>query len=85
MDATGQRFLSGYSSDADQMRGLMDNAVAQASELKLAAGVALTSTQVAALTDDIVWLVEQEVNGQKVMVPQVYLASNSKNAVITGG
>ncbi len=85
LDATGQRFLSGYSSDADQMRGLMDNAVAQASELKLAAGVALTSTQVAALTDDIVWLVEQEVNGQKVMVPQVYLASNSKNAVITGG
>ncbi|AMD89535.1 hemagglutinin repeat-containing protein [Desulfovibrio fairfieldensis] len=85
MDATGQRFLNGYSSDADQMRGLMDNAVAQASELKLAAGVALTSTQVAALTDDIVWLVEQEVNGQKVMVPQVYLASNSKNAVITGG
>ena len=85
MDATGQRFLSGYSSDADQMRGLMDNAVAQASELKLAAGVALTSTQVAALTDDIVWLVEQEVNGRKVMVPQVYLASNSKNAVITGG
>ena len=47
--------------------------------------MALTSTQVAALTDDIVWLVEQEVNGQKVMVPQVYLASNSKNAVITGG
>ena len=85
LDATGQRFLSGYSSDADQMRGLMDNAVAQASELKLAAGVALTSTQVAALTDDIVWLVEQEVNGRKVMVPQVYLASNSKNAVLTGG
>ncbi|NCB21462.1 MAG: filamentous hemagglutinin N-terminal domain-containing protein, partial [Deltaproteobacteria bacterium] len=85
LQSTGQRFLHGYSSDADQMRGLMDAAVAQGKALNLAAGVELTSAQVAALTQDIVWLVEQEVDGQKVYVPRVYLAANSPNSILTGG
>ncbi|MFT4302717.1 MAG: filamentous hemagglutinin N-terminal domain-containing protein, partial [Desulfovibrio sp.] len=39
MESTGQRFLQGYSTDADQMRGLMDAAVAQSAGLNLTAGV----------------------------------------------
>ncbi|MHC8304887.1 DUF637 domain-containing protein [Pseudomonas sp. PB3P13] len=34
----------------------------------------LTSQQIAALTHDIVWLEEHEVNGEKVLVPVLYLA-----------
>lgn len=48
--STGQRFLSGYSTDAAQMRGLMDAAYAQAEGLHLTVGVALSKDQVAALT-----------------------------------
>lgn len=37
--------------------------------------MALTPTQVAALTQDIIWLEEEEHMGRKVLVPHLYLAS----------
>nr|WP_291437186.1 S-layer family protein [Desulfovibrio sp.] len=83
--ATGQRFLNGYSSDADQMRGLMDAAAAQAQGLDLSVGVALTPTQVAALTQDIIWLEEEEHMGRKVLVPHLYLASATQQDIAPGG
>ena len=83
--ATGQRFLNGYSSDADQMRGLMDAAAAQAQGLDLSVGVALTPTQVAALTQDIIWLEEEEHMGRKVLVPHLYLASATQQDIASGG
>ncbi|MEQ6352936.1 S-layer family protein, partial [Ralstonia pseudosolanacearum] len=64
---TGRRFLDGYSSDEAQYRALIDNGVTYAKEWGLRPGVALTAAQMAQLTSDIVWLVEQEVtlpNGQ---------------------
>lgn len=85
LSATGRRFLDGYSSDADQMRGLMDAAVAQAQGLELTAGVALTPDQVAALTQDIIWLVEEEHMGEKVLVPHLYLASATQADIMPGG
>ncbi|MCE4073652.1 MULTISPECIES: hypothetical protein, partial [Pseudomonas] len=42
--------------------------------LQLSVGVGLSAEQVAALTHDIVWLEEAEVNGEKVLVPVLYLA-----------
>ncbi|SER49137.1 filamentous hemagglutinin, partial [Pseudomonas cuatrocienegasensis] len=39
-----------------------------------ALGLSLSAEQVAALTHDIVWLEEHEVNGEKVLVPVLYLA-----------
>jgi len=42
--------------------------------LNLQLGVSLTAEQVAALTHDIVWMEEAEVNGQKVLTPVLYLA-----------
>ncbi len=75
---TGRRFLDGYSSDEAQYRALIDNGVTYAKAWGLRPGVALTAAQMAQLTSDIVWLVEQEVtlpNGQttRALVPQVYV------------
>jgi len=82
---TGQRFLAGgLENDYEQFRYLMDNALASKNELNLAVGVSLTSAQVAALTHDIVWMEERIVDGQKVLVPVLYLAqAESRN--VRGG
>ncbi|WP_082061083.1 filamentous hemagglutinin N-terminal domain-containing protein [Pseudomonas sp. MRSN 12121] len=71
---TGQRFIDGQTSDEKLFKYLMDNAISSKQQLGLSMGVTLTSQQVAALTHDIVWLEEHEVNGEKVLVPVVYLA-----------
>ncbi|MGN8276591.1 two-partner secretion domain-containing protein [Pseudomonas sp. SMN5] len=71
---TGQRFIDGQTSDEGLFKYLMNNAIASKQELGLSVGVTLTSEQVAALTHDIVWLEEHEVNGEKVLVPVLYLA-----------
>ncbi|WP_226941545.1 hemagglutinin repeat-containing protein [Janthinobacterium violaceinigrum] len=77
-ELTGQRFTGDYSSDDQQYRGLMDAGAAFAQTWDLRPGLALTPAQMAALTSDIVWLVEQDVtladgSTQKVLVPQVYV------------
>ncbi|QSL90558.1 DUF637 domain-containing protein [Ectopseudomonas toyotomiensis] len=71
---TGKRYLDGFSNNDAQFRYLMDNAIASKEALSLSVGVGLSSAQVAALTHDIVWLEEREVNGEKVLVPVLYLA-----------
>ncbi|WDG53562.1 filamentous hemagglutinin N-terminal domain-containing protein [Pseudomonas chlororaphis] len=71
---TGQRFIDGQTSDEKLFKYLMDNAITSKQQLGLSVGVTLTSQQVAALTHDIVWLEEHEVNGEKVLVPVLYLA-----------
>ncbi|WP_262376919.1 DUF637 domain-containing protein [Pseudomonas veronii] len=78
---TGQRFLAGgLTSDADQFRYLMDNALASKDALRLSLGVTLTGQQVGALTHDIVWMENRVVDGQTVLVPVLYLAqAESRN------
>lgn len=71
---TGQAFLDGQTSNEGMFKYLMNNAISSKDALNLSVGVGLTSQQVAALTHDIVWLEEHEVNGEKVLVPVVYLA-----------
>ncbi|MGY0619423.1 hemagglutinin repeat-containing protein [Lysobacter sp. A378] len=73
LQLTGRRTLDG-SDGLAQYRTLMDNAADTASQLGLALGAPLTAMQIAALDRDIVWLVEQVVDGQKVLVPVVYLS-----------
>ncbi len=75
---TGRRFLGDYTSDQEEYQALMTNGLTTASTLNLRPGVALTAEQMAQLTSDIVWIVEQSVNlpdgtTQKVLVPQVYV------------
>ncbi|MDI3250066.1 MULTISPECIES: hemagglutinin repeat-containing protein [unclassified Pseudomonas] len=71
---TGQRFIDGQNTDEKLFKYLMDNAIQSKQQLSLAVGVTLTSQQVAALTHDIVWLEQHEVNGEKVLVPVLYMA-----------
>ncbi|MDE1465724.1 DUF637 domain-containing protein, partial [Spartinivicinus poritis] len=83
---TGRRFItSHFSSDYDQFKYLMDNAVATKNRLNLSLGVSLTPEQVAALTHDIVWLEEQLVDGHKVLVPVVYLAQTRPGELAADG
>ena len=88
---TGKTYLDNYGSDMDQFRALMENGSVVAKEMDLKVGVALTAEQVASLTSDIVWLVKEHINGEDVLVPEVYLASVRKEdlkpsgALITGG
>ncbi|MBD8733583.1 two-partner secretion domain-containing protein [Pseudomonas sp. CFBP 13710] len=75
---TGQRFIDGQHSDEALFRYLMNNAIASKQRLNLSIGTTLTSAQVVALTHDIVWLEEYEVNGENVLVPVLYLAQANK-------
>ncbi|WP_064121006.1 DNA/RNA non-specific endonuclease, partial [Pseudomonas fluorescens] len=81
---TGQRYIDGQTSDEGLFKYLMNNAIASKDQLNLSVGVTLTAQQVAALTHDIVWLEEHEVNGEKVLVPVLYLA-NANNRLAPNG
>lgn len=80
---TGRRFLPGQDNDEAQYAALMASGVHQATALQLQPGIALTASQMAKLTADIVWLVEQDIavparDGQpaktvRALVPRVYL------------
>jgi len=77
-----------------QYQNLMNNGVKVAEAFHLVPGVALTPQQIAALQQDIVWLVSETVNTasgpQTVWVPKVYLAPDTlrltgDGALIAGG
>ncbi|MCE8021841.1 S-layer family protein [Halomonas sp. MCCC 1A11036] len=74
---TGQRCLEGHNDDQAQFTALMNAGITFAEAYDLRPGVALTAEQMAQLTSDIVWLVEQNVelddgSSVTVLVPQVY-------------
>ncbi|MGY3299801.1 filamentous hemagglutinin [Pseudomonas sp. TE6288] len=81
---TGQRFIDGQTSNEALYQYLMDNAIASKQQLNLSVGVTLTAQQVAALTHDIVWLEEHVVNGEKVLVPVLYLAQANNRLAPNG-
>lgn len=75
---TGRRFLPGYGNEEAQYQALMENAATYAQAFQLVPGIALTAEQMAALTSDLVWLVEKEITLPSdevthALVPQVYL------------
>ncbi|NFV79466.1 filamentous hemagglutinin N-terminal domain-containing protein, partial [Magnetospirillum aberrantis] len=79
---TGKRYLSpAITSDAAQMQALLDNAVAERTALNLSFGVSLSADQIAALTHDIVWFEEVEVDGQTMLAPHLYLARVSRDNI----
>ncbi|WP_243042484.1 filamentous hemagglutinin N-terminal domain-containing protein [Dyella sedimenti] len=84
LQLTGRRSLDGGDPIA-QYQALMDNASTQAQSLGLALGAPLTSSQIASLSSDIVWLVDQVVDGQHVLVPVVYLSKATADKMRTGG
>ncbi|MGR2681655.1 hemagglutinin repeat-containing protein [Chromobacterium haemolyticum] len=89
---TGRPSLRGEDA-TEQFKALMNQGVSVAKDFRLTTGVALTPAQIAALQQDIVWMVRETVhtaNGpQTVLVPTVYLAHNTvgltgDGAVIAG-
>ncbi|BFM18646.1 hypothetical protein R50073_48290 [Maricurvus nonylphenolicus] len=84
-NATGQVAHIGFGSELNWMQSLMDNAVAQSELLDFSFGISLTDEQVSALTQDMIWMVEREVEGQLVLVPELYLASVNENSIARGG
>ncbi|MGN6482548.1 hemagglutinin repeat-containing protein [Luteibacter sp.] len=87
---TGRTYLADYSSGLEEYQALMNNATQVAQAMNLSVGVALTADQVSALTQDMVWMVQQTVDGHEVLVPVVYLAKGglgltAQGAVIAGG
>ncbi|MBL0283432.1 MAG: S-layer family protein [Zoogloea sp.] len=75
---TGQRFLDGYADDEARYLALLDNAATYARAWNLLPGLALSAEQMAGLTSDIVWLVDEAVtlpDGRltHALVPRLYV------------
>ncbi|BEO28406.1 16S rRNA endonuclease CdiA [Serratia marcescens] len=90
---TGKPSVKGWDA-VEQYQQLMNNGSKVAQDFHLVPGVALTPEQIAALQQDIVWLVSETVQTeggpQTVWVPKVYLAQTTlrltgDGAVIGGG
>ena len=86
---TGYRRLDGYNNDEAQLKALMDAGITFARSQQLVPGVALSATQVAQLTSDIVWLENQTVtlkdgSQQTVLVPKVYVVARKGDLNSTG-
>ncbi|NVJ92871.1 MAG: hemagglutinin repeat-containing protein [Methylocystaceae bacterium] len=83
---TGKRYLSdAVINSADQMQRLMDAAAVEKTNLNLSFGIELSKAQVAALTSDIIWMVERKVNNETVLVPELYLASVTRDNLSARG
>ena len=86
---TGRRYLDGYQNALEQYKGLMNNGIRYAKQFNLVPGVGLTKEQMAELTTDLVWMVNQEItlpSGKKlnVLTPKIYLATNRTQVTPTG-
>ncbi|MBS9424604.1 filamentous hemagglutinin N-terminal domain-containing protein, partial [Photorhabdus caribbeanensis] len=78
---TGQRYLAGHNNDETQFKALMEAGVAFSKQQQLTPGIALSPSQMALLTSDIIWLTNRNVTlpdgtTQVVTVPQVYARVN---------
>ncbi|WP_239327046.1 hemagglutinin repeat-containing protein, partial [Snodgrassella gandavensis] len=86
---TGFRHLEGYQNDEEQYKALMNAGITYAQQYKLTPGIALSAEQMAQLTSDIVWLVNQTVtladgSQQTVLVPKVYLIARASDVNSAG-
>ncbi|MGN6316329.1 two-partner secretion domain-containing protein [Trinickia sp.] len=89
IEATGQRFIGGYTDNQTQYQALMANGMKVANRFEMNVGTGLTDEQMSVLTEDIVWLVNQEVvlaDGTRhtVLTPQVYLRADRADVTGTG-
>ncbi|OBU87452.1 hemagglutinin repeat-containing protein [Chromobacterium subtsugae] len=80
-DLTGKRLLDGSRNAMEQYQQLMSNGAQYAKQFQLTPGMALSAEQMAKLTSDMVWLVKQNVGGQEVLVPMVYLANADQKSL----
>ncbi|MBP9477967.1 MAG: hemagglutinin repeat-containing protein [Sebaldella sp.] len=83
-DKLGTRFINGLS-DKELMKAMLDNSVDVQKDLQLTVGVSLTKDQVKALKSDIIWYEYEVVDGQKVLVPKVYLSQTTLASIEVDG
>ncbi|MBM3618119.1 MAG: hypothetical protein FJX23_06180, partial [Alphaproteobacteria bacterium] len=81
---SGAAGLLNSGDEAESMQLLMVSGANQASSLGLEYGKEPTGEQLAGLKGDMVWMVEKEVNGQKVLAPVVYLSEATKSQITSG-
>lgn len=82
---SGRNLLDSTETESAQMERLMTQGVEQSKTLGLTFGKPLTATQLSNLSQDIVWMVETEVKGQKVLAPVVYLSASTKKMFSSEG
>ena len=70
----------GYTGEVtgDNIKTMLDNAISVKDQLGLEVGKPLTPDQINNLEKDIVWYVEMEVDGDIVLVPQVYFGKETR-------
>lgn len=81
----GTNLIDLNNTEAAQMQKLMDSGADQGKALGLTYGKPLTKEQADNLQEDMVWMVETEVDGHKVLAPVVYLAASTKAKFEQGG
>ena len=81
---TGKRYLNGAANEKEQMQILLDNSVKAMEDFSLSIGIALTKEQINNLKNDIIWYVEEEVDGVKVLVPKIYLSKETLASLMNG-
>ncbi|MBQ3437359.1 MAG: hemagglutinin repeat-containing protein, partial [Fusobacterium sp.] len=77
LEGTGRRYLKDFKTEKEQMKYLYDNGVKAQRDLNLSLGIALTKEQIDKLNRDIIWYIEEEVKGIKVLVPKLYLSKKT--------
>ncbi|GAA6325122.1 hemagglutinin repeat-containing protein [Fusobacterium ulcerans] len=77
LESTGKRYLNGAANEKEQMQILLDNSIKAMEDFNLSIGTALTKEQINNLKSDIIWYVEEEINGVNVLVPKVYLSKET--------
>lgn len=82
---TGRRFLAGYDDSNAQYDALMDSGARNGKRLGLVIGKEPTREQLAQIDADMVWLVEENVGGYRVLVPKLYLAPGKAEVVSRSG
>ena len=86
---TGKRHLDGYTDDETAFKALMDAGISYALAMNLVPGVALSKEQIAALTSDMIWLEEREVevNGkrERAVYPVLYTKNTNGLHLTEGG
>jgi filamentous hemagglutinin len=77
LEQTGVQYLGDFTSQEDQYRQLMENAIKEVGRLELTPGIALTDRQIEELQKPLVWMVEEtfatENGPETALVPRVYL------------
>ncbi len=78
VDQLGTQLLAGQTDETSQMEALMRSAAEVQDNVGLVWGQAPTTDQLRNLDRDIVWMVSQVIDGEELLVPQVYLSDKTR-------